>query len=503
MQSKFFSAAIGDAVLLLLLSGLSAAGSLPQHPALGQLGIVAFSTSCEPAVQKEFERGIALLHSFSYAEARTSFMQVAARDPDCAMAYWGSAMTRFHQLWDPPFQADDAAKGRQEIQRAQQVRAPSDRERRFIAALAHVYGQDAPYQIRVTNYASAMKEVASVYRNDPEAQVFYALALLAVASPWDHTHSQQKQAAKILEPLFRTYPQHPGIAHYLIHAYDSGELAGRGVVAARAYSRIAPSAPHALHMPSHIFTRLGMWDESIVSNRAARIAAHQHGDTGEELHAMDYLVYAYLQEDRAPEAKAVLEELARMNNLDQGDFKIAYAAVAMPVRYAVELRRWADAASISPPPGAPPHVLAIAVWARALGLARSGLPAQVHTEIDRLHQLETQLRDSGNLYWARQVGIQALEASAWLAQAEGKRRDARVLLAQAAGQEDTMEKLPVTPGPIIPAREQLGELLLAQNEPTLAVREFQRALANAPRRRAALQGRARAAELAGARGSLP
>src|SRR6185437_8878916 len=223
---------------------------------------------------------------------------VAARDPDCAMAYWGSAMTRFHQLWDPPFQADDAAKGRQEIQRAQQVRAPSDRERRFIAALAHVYDQAAPYQIRVTAYENAMKKLASVYQNDPEAQVFYALALLAAASPWDQTHSRQKQAAKILEPLFRTYPQHPGIAHYLIHAYDSGELDGRGVNAARAYSKIGPSAPHALHMPSHIFTRLGMWDESIVSNRAARIAAQQHRDKGEQLHAMDYLVYAYLQEDR-------------------------------------------------------------------------------------------------------------------------------------------------------------------------------------------------------------
>lgn len=503
MQRGFFSAGICEALLLLLLSGLSAADTFPEHPAPSQLGSVVFSTSCDPAVQKEFERGIALLHSFSYAEARASFMQVAARDPNCAMAHWGSAMTRFHQLWDPPFQAGDAARGRQEIRRAQQLRAPSDRERGFIAALARMYDLASPYQIRVTAYEEAMKKLASIYHNDPEAQVFYALALLAAASPWDQAHSRQKQAAEILEPLFRTYPQHPGIAHYLIHAYDSGELAGRGVDAARAYSKIAPSAPHALHMPSHIFTRLGMWDESIASNRAARIAARQHGDIGEELHAMDYLVYACLQENRAPEAKAVLEELARMNHLDEGDFKIAYASVAMPVRYAVELRRWADAAKISPPPGAPPHVVAIAVWARALGLARSGRPAQVHSPIDRLHQLAAQLRASGNRYWARQVGIQALEASAWLAQAEGKPRQARDLLARAAGEEDAMEKLPVTPGPIIPAREQLGDLLLAQNEPKLAVTEFQRALANAPRRRAALQGLSRAAELAGAAASLP
>ena len=233
-----------------------------------------------------------------------------------------------------------------------------------------------------------MSDLASQNRKDVEAQVFYALALLANASPTDKTHAKQKQAADLLEPLDRAYPQHPGIPHYLIHAYDNAELAPRGLPAARAYSQIAPSAPHALHMPSHIFTRLGLWDDSIASNLAAREAAHQQGDTGEELHAMDYLVYAYLQSGRDEDAAQVIQQLKNMPKLDAGDFKIAYASTAMPVRYAVERGQWADAASIVPPTGAPPQVVAIAVWARGLGLARSGRAAEARTEIDRLRQIE-------------------------------------------------------------------------------------------------------------------
>jgi len=269
-----------------------------------------------------------------------------------------------------------------EIRLARQLEAGSDRERKFINALGLIYqnADTVPYGRRVLNYNRAMGDLAAGNRKDVEAQVFYALALLASASPTDKTHGNQKQAADLLEPLYRAYPEHPGIPHYLIHAYDNAELAPRGLAAARAYSKIAPSVPHALHMPSHIFTRLGLWDDSIASNRAARAAAHQQGDTGEELHAMDYLVYAYLQSGRDADAAEVVQQLRNMSKLDTDDFKIGYASTAMPVRYAIERGQWADAASIVPPTGAPPHVVAIAVWARGLGLARSGRTAEAQTE---------------------------------------------------------------------------------------------------------------------------
>jgi hypothetical protein len=330
-----------------------------------------------------------------------------------------------------------------------------------------------------------------------EAQVLYALALLANASPTDKTHTKQKQAADILEPLDRAFPQHPGISHYLIHAYDNAKLANRGLPAARVYSQIAPSAPHALHMPSHIFTRLGLWEDSIQANLAAREAAHQQGDTGEELHAMDYLVYAYWQLGRDTDAAQLIQELKNMPKLDVADFKIAYASTAMAIRYAVERGQWANAASIVPPAAAPPHVVAIAVWARGLGLARTGRAVEARTELAQLSAIEGQLRTAGNDYWATQTGILAREAAAWSVQSDHSPEEAVAVMRQAADDEDAIEKLSVTPGPIVPAREQLGDLLLLQNQPTLTLKEFQASVANAPGRRGALQGAARAAELSG------
>ena len=478
--------------LFVILPEPSSSQQVHNHPAPEKLGTVAFPVSCAPTVQREFERAAALLHSFAYSAAEASFKDVAARDPHCAMAHWGIAMTHFHQLWEPPLPPEGFSLGQQELRRAQEIGAPSDREGGLIQALALVYDNAAPYQTRIVSYEAAMQKLAAAYGDDTEVQVFYALALLAAASPFDKTHARQKRAVDILEPLYRKYPQHPGIAHYLIHAYDNAELAGRGVAAARAYAKIAPSAPHALHMPSHIFTRLGMWSDSIASNRAARVAAHEQGDTGEELHAMDYLVYAYLQEGREREAAEIIQQLGQMQNLDERDFKVGYASTAMPVRYAVERHQWKEAARIESPLGAPPHVVAIAVWARALGLARSGLPAEVRPEIDKLHELERQLRAAGNEYWAQQVRIQAMEAEAWLAQAQARSDDAQRLLRNAADEEDAIEKLPVTPGPIIPAREQLGDLLLLQHQPDQAVKEFQNALASTPNRRGSLEGLSRA-----------
>jgi tetratricopeptide (TPR) repeat protein len=440
---------------------------------------------------------VALLHSFAYTAAESTFEKVAELDPRCAMAHWGVAMTYFHQLWDPPLSPATISIAQNELQRAQQLGAGSEPERQLIHALSLVYQDPAivPYRTRASRYEQAMGDLASANKQDVEAQVFYALALLANASPADKTHAKQKQAINLLEPLDRSYPEHPGIPHYLIHACDNAELAPQGLAAARAYSRIAPSAPHALHMPSHIFTHLGLWEDSIASNLAAREAAHQQGDTGEELHAMDYLVYAYLQSGRDTDATEVIRQLKSMPNLDLGDFKIAYASTAMPVRYAVERARWSEAVGIVPPAGTPPHVVAIAVWARGMGLARSGRVTEARAEMDRLRQIEQQLRTSGDNYWAAQVEILGHEVAAWSAQTDSKPDQAEALMRTSADEEDAIEKLPVTPGPIVPAREQLGSLLLEQNQPALALKEFRIALANAPGRRGALQGAARAAQL--------
>jgi tetratricopeptide (TPR) repeat protein len=338
-----------------------------------------------------------------------------------------------------------------------------------------------------------MGELASSYSDDVEAKVFHALALLATASPGDKTHSRQKQALAILEPLDHAYPDHPGITHYIIHACDSGELASNGLSAARKYALIAPSAPHALHMPSHIFTRLGLWQDSIASNLAASRAAREQGDIGEELHAMDYLVYAYLQLGRYDEAGQAIEHLKSVPRSGADGFKVGYAATAMPVRFAVEQHNWDSAAKITPQPGSPPYAAAIAVWARGLGRARGERPSGVTSEIATLQQLEEQLRGAGDEYWATQVQILRKEVVAWAAQANGRPEEAETTMRAAADQEDATEKLPVTPGPVVPAREQLGELLLEQKRPSEAVVAFRTALVNAPGRRGALQGMARAA----------
>jgi tetratricopeptide (TPR) repeat protein len=482
----------------MLIVSSAVAQEAHNHPAPEKLGKVSFPISCSPAVQEQFDRGVALLHSFAYAPAETTFQGVVDADPQCAMAHWGMAMAYFRQLWDPPILPATVVTAQKEIQRAQAMPAASERERQFIAALALLYqnADSVPYRTRAANYEHAMGDLAAANKNDVEVQVFYALALLANASPADKTHARQKQAADILEPLDRAYPQHPGIPHYLIHAYDNAELAPRGLSAARAYSQIAPSAPHALHMPSHIFTRLGLWQDSITSNIAARDAARQQGDTGEELHAMDYLVYAYLQSGRDKDAYQVVRELKSLPELNTSNFKVGYASTAIPIRYAVERGQWSEAAAIVAPKEAPPHVIAIAVWARGLGLARSGHAAQAQAEVDQLHRLQDELHASGNDYWATQVGVMRREVMAWSAQADGKLDEAVTLMRAAADEEDAIEKLPVTPGPIVPAREQLGSLLLEQNHPDLAVKEFEIALVNAPGRHGAVQGVAQATQLA-------
>lgn len=463
-----------------------------------KLGSVSFPTSCSTAVQPKFERAVALLHSFAYTASEQAFRDVAAADPKCAIAHWGVAMTFYHQLWEPWITKDNLAKGAAELTEASRLNA-TPRERSYIVALTTYYTNydQLPPQARAKSYSDAMSKVAESNSTDSEAQVFYALSLLATASLTDKAHPNQKKAADILEPLYKKYPQHPGLAHYLIHSYDSTELAQRGLPAAREYSKIAPSAPHALHMPSHIFTRLGLWDDSIASNTAARNAAREHGDIGEELHAMDYLTYAYLQRGRDTDAATVLQNLNAMNELHAGDFKVGYAATAMPVRYAIERRDWPAAAKIQPMSGAAPHVAAIAYWAHAVGVARGGHPEDAATDVRNLQDCVDKLKAANNSYWLTQVHVQLLEAQAWIANAAGKKDEAEHLLQSAAAEEDSMEKLPVTPGPIVPAREQLGDLLLQLNRPSDALQQFETALKDAPRRRGSLQGAAKASDLLG------
>ena len=468
------------------------------HGAPKRLGKVSFAISCAAQVQPEFNRGVALLHSFAYSAATSTFEEVSKQDPNCAMAHWGVAMSYFHQLWEPQIAVPAFPAFAKEIEAAEKLKPSDARERGYIEALS-LLANDAdsvPFSARNQEYEKAMAEVAHANKDDVEAQVFYALSLLSNAPPTDRTHARQKHAIAILEPLDRKYPDHPGITHYLIHACDSSELAPRGLAAARKYARIAPDAPHALHMPSHIFTRLGLWQDSITSNLAASRAAHEQGDVGEELHAMDYLVYAYLQLGRDDDARRVVEHAKQMSGLTASDFKTGYAATAMPVRLAVERQRWDDAAQIQPTPGSPPHVAAIAVWARALGRTREGQVAEVGSDITQLQQYADQLHRAGNEYWAAQVEILSAEVIAWQDQTMGKAPEAEAKMRWAADKEDSMEKLPVTPGPIVPAREQLGELLLKQHRPGEAEAAFRTALVSAPNRRGAMEGLRRASEMA-------
>ena len=414
------------------------------------------------------------------------------------MAHWGIAMSHYHQLWSPPGpkEIEDA---QVELEQAGRLNG-SPREKLFIAA-ATAYFKDADHvapQTRAKAYAQVMDELARSNPKDTEVQVFYALSLIGTASPQDATHANQKRAAAILETVYRHQPDHPGAAHYLIHTYDSAELAPRGLAAARAYSKIAPSAPHALHMPSHIYTRLGLWEDSIDSNRAARAAAHEQGDLGEELHAMDYLTYAYLQRGKDAQAAEVVASLREMAALARpgSDFKVGYAATVMPIRLAVERHAWSDVAGLEPRESSAPLESAIICWARAMGSSRAGQPRAADPDIAKIGPYREELRAAGNAYWATQVDILDKEAKAWQLAAEQPDRSVE-LLRSAADEEDAVEKSPTTPGPIVPAREQLGELLLQQHHPKEALAEFQTALVGAPGRRGALRGGAAAADLLG------
>jgi tetratricopeptide (TPR) repeat protein len=480
-----------------------------QHPAGNpeKLGTVSFTTSCTPAVQKQFQRGVAMLHSFWYPEAERTFQQVAQEDPSCAMAYWGVAMSYFHPIWDA--RGPDAAilkKGAEAVAKARSLNAKTERERDYVSAIDAFYenSDKLDHRTRVLAYETAMERVYMRYPEDREAAAFYSLALLGTvaASPVDKTLARQKKAGEIAEKVFAAEPNHPGAAHYVIHAYDYPALAERALPAARAYARIAPDAPHALHMPSHIFTRLGLWQESIQSNIASAAAARKAGWSGQELHARDYLEYAYLQSGQDDKAQKELED---MPNNAPGDsyFAGVYATATMPARYVVETRHWADAAKLPLPAGSPGGKLswaeATVYYARALGCTHTGDVGGARDAVQKLETARDTLTKLQENYWSGQVEIQRREAAGMLAFAQGKKDEAVELLRSAAEMEDASDKHPVTPGPVKPARELLGDVLLTIGRPADALAAFEMTLQSSPNRFNALYGAATAAQAIGQR----
>ncbi|MGI4880820.1 MAG: hypothetical protein ACRYG4_25425 [Janthinobacterium lividum] len=463
------------------------------HPAPEHLGTAHLVTTCTLAVTPAFDRAVALLHSFAYDAADTGFADVASHDPNCAMAHWGRAMTHYHQLWDVPVGAGLAA-GAAQIEQATTILSGTPRERALIAALRVYYTDTSriPAATRAVQYSDAMATVSRHYPSDDEIATFYALSLIATAPPGDRVHARQKHAGDILEPIWKRQPDHPGVPHYLIHAYDSAELAQRGLPAARLYAKIAPSAPHALHMPSHIFTRLGLWDDSITSNIAARDAALAQHDVGEALHAMDYLTYAYLQRGRTADAAREVAALKAMTLPPEIRFKIGYAGNAMPVRLAIETRDWATASQLTPLPGSGPQVAAVVWWARALGKLRAASPVSADADIDKLEACREALRVANDSYWIAQTDALLKSAQAWRFAAGGDAAAAVATMTAAADEEDGLEKLALTPGPIVPAREQLGDLYLVVGKPSEAPGTYAAALALAPGRLGALRGKAEA-----------
>jgi hypothetical protein len=412
------------------------------------------------------------------------------------MAHWGVAMTNWHQLWSPPNTKQFAA-GAAAVAKAKTL-ARTDRERDWIAAIDHIFVDPArDYATRTGMYQRAMERMSRAHPTDREAALFHALALQVVAPPADKTYAYQRRSARILEKIFAEQPDHPGAAHYIIHAYDYPSLAARALPAARRYGEIAQSMPHALHMPSHTFTQLGLWGESVRANRASEAAARAMGEMPEQFHALDYLIYAHLQLAQDVAARDAVERLRRPKDTDPTDNTIVYAAAAGPARYAIERRHWADAAALDVTPSPIPYADALTVFARALGAARSQDLARARGDVERL----AALRDAAGKpsYWGGQIDVQQRAAAAWIALAEGKAKDAERLMRSAATLEDASDKNSVTPGVIVPARELLGDLLRELKQPDAALKEYETSMRREPNRFNGTYGAARAAELAGHR----
>lgn len=470
-----------------------------------KLGKLHFPVSCTPAAQQQFDRAVAMLHSFWYPQGLNAFMEVTETDPSCAMAFWGIAMSR---RTNPLVGAPDRAvlqDGMEAINKAKASGAKTQRERDYIAAL-EIYYKDwekLDYRTRVLAYERAMEQLHSRYPEDPEAAVFYALALneAATALPADKTYTRQLKATRILESVLAEQPEHPGVLHYLIHSYDFPALADRGLAAARRYGDVAPSAPHALHMPSHIYSMLGMWQESVAANRAALNVAPRY------LHAMDFMMYAYLQGAQDGEAKRLLEQSTALQETQvastdvnpSGAVLAGYTAfAAIPARYAIERSAWTEAARLEPHP-ATPVADAITHFARGMGAARSGDVAGAGREIAELQQIKELLVQSKQDYWVEQTDVQLAAVSGWLAYAEHNDAEALRLMRSAADREQASEKHIAMESRLWPMREILADLLLAMHEPAQALKEYTTSLQTARNRYRTLYGAAKAAEQSGNR----
>lgn len=502
-----------------LLAALAVACALPgwtqepRHEAGQRLGDVQFSVSCNGSAQGDFNYAVALLHSFQFSRAIEGFNAVLQEDPGCAIAYWGIALSD----WGNPFAPGrkDPAQlqlGRGATERGLALGAGTQRERDYLEAASRLYGdfEQVPQPARLRAYREAMGRVAAAYPDDREAQIFHALAIAVTADPADLTYEDRFKAGAILQRIFAEQPTHPGLAHYIIHAYDVPGLCSQALAAARSYARIAPDAPHALHMPSHTFTRLGYWQESIDSNVAAAAAARREGQTAEELHASDYEAYAYLQTGQDQAAARIVTALPQMaSRFDPKALLVGagppaagyFALAAIPARYALERRDWRRAEALVPRETPFPYADAMTWFARGLAAAHLGHARAARQAAAQLVRIQERLAKADERYWARQVEIQATAVSAWAQFAAGRSADALAQMERAATLEDGTEKSVVTPGPLAPARELLGDMLLQMDRPAEALAQFEATLRKEPRRFHALHGAARAARLAGNRES--
>ena len=489
------------AAALSLVLVVPAAGAHEVEEGTGQLGKVSFANSCSPQVQKELQRAVAMLHSFWFTAGEKAFRHVLADDPNCAIANWGiAALLMSNPLAGQGASPKAAETAMAAIEQARRTGAKSERERDYIEAVAAYFADFAsrPERARQLSRGQAFEALAAKYPDDDEAQIFSALYTAGTQSQADQTYAAYLKAAAVLEKLFVKYPDHPGVAHYLIHSYDAPPIARQGLPAARKYAAIAPDAPHALHMPSHIFTRVGAWQDSVALNRRSADAAKKDaGSLGEAYHAADYMVYAQLQLGRDQAARGVLDEFKSPAGALLPQFAGPYAAVAMPARVAIERGDW-DAASRLPIQGtAFAHTEAITTFARALGAARKGDIAAAEADALRLEAQHKALVEAKNSYWATEVEIQRIATAAWIARAKGQTDDALRLMRAAADLEDRNEKHIVTPGRLVPARELLGELLLDMKQPAAALKEFEQSQVREPNRLRSYAGAAAAAEAAG------
>ena len=503
--------AVGSLRLLMLAANTARAQPTAEdqhvHPAgdPSQLGRVHFPVSCTPPAQEKFDLAVAILHSFWYEESEKAFAEVVDADPRCVMGYWGIAMSLYHPLWEPP---REVPRVQAFLEKARAIGGRTDREREFLGAIDVIYrdADTVPLLTRARAWEKAHEQIHLRYPKDHEAAIFYGLALLATAAPTDKTYANQIKAGALLEEILPEEPGHPGLAHYIIHAYDFPELALHGFAAAHAYARIAPAVPHAQHMPSHIFVRVGLWDETIAANQRAfqsgyDYAQAQHtGVAPEQLHALDYMVYAYLQQGRDRDARRIIAQALELQTTLTNDAMVAdYNRVAMEARLPLERGDWAEAARL-PVRGAPLTIgAALAHFARAIGAARTADTAQAHAEITALASIEADITRRGDNDWARVVGIKRQIATAWAELAVGDTTAALRDAKAAADLEDVTEKQPVTPGELLPARELEGDMLLAAGRYAAAQIAYETALAREPNRARSLYGSARAAELAGDR----